>query len=79
MCFVQSPKDNATRISPFLKYAKVAVSHLEVPSLSFVDANGILQENEAITLICEREGACSATEGIEKNYLRCFNNGADLL
>ena len=29
-----------------------------------------------MTLICEREGACSVTKGIE-NYLGRFSNGAD--
>ena len=68
------PKDNATRRSPFLKCAKVAGSHLEAPSPSFVNAN---RENEAITLIYEREGVCSVIEGIEKNYLGPFNDGTN--
>ena len=53
---------------------KVAGSHLEAPSPSFVNAN---KENEAITLIYEREGVCSVTEGIEKNYLGRFIDGAN--
>ena len=28
-------------------------------------------------LICECEGVCSDTKGIEKNYLGRFNNGAN--
>ena len=53
------PKDNATRTSPFPKCAKVAGSHLETLSPSFVNAN---RKNEAIVLICEGEGACSVAE-----------------
>ena len=32
---------------------------------------------KAITLIYEREGVCSVTEGIEKNYLGRFNDGTN--
>ena len=29
------------------------------------------------SVIYEREGVCSVTEGIEKNYFGCFNDGAN--
>ena len=56
------------------KCVKVAGSHLEAPSPSFVNAN---KENEAITLIYEHGGVCLVTEQIERNYLGRINNGGN--
>ena len=77
LCVFYSPKDDATRTSPFLKHVKVVGSHLEAPLPSFVNANRILW---AITLICEHEGVLLPKwwRDIEKNYMYFghFNDGA---
>ena len=72
-----SPKDDATRRWPFPKRAKVAGSRLEAPSPLFVSANRILWSYcvDLWTWRCLLN--YQSGEGIEKNYLGHFNDGAD--